>query len=310
MGRSLVVVLNEPSDIDKTPTKRRENAMIRIRSIQTGTVSIKTAQIEGRGQGVQRLLNVLTDKEWVEPVPIYAWVIEHPEGIIVVDTGETARTAEKSYFPRWHPYFRLSARLYVCPDDEIGPQLRRLGIAPRDVRWVVLTHMHTDHAGGLAHFPASEILITRGEYQAAKGIVGRIQGYLPNRWPTWLQPHLIDFAQRPVGSFTASFPLTRSEDIILLSTPGHTPHHMSVLVQDGDLSYILAGDTSYTESLMLKQVADGVSPNPAITQQTLGQIRAYAQSTPTIYLPSHDPDSAKRLAARTTVSLPKIEAKM
>ena len=276
--------------------------MIRIHAIQTGTVGIKTAQIEGRGQGAQRLLNVLIDKEWAEPVPIYAWVIEHPEGVIVVDTGETARTAEKSYFPRWHPFFRLAAHPSVCPDDEIGLQLRRLGLVPRDVRWVVLTHMHTDHAGGLAHFPASEILIARGEYDAARGIAGRIQGYLPDRWPTWLQPRLIDFAQQPVGPFTASFPLTR--DIILLSTPGHTPHHLSVLVRDGDLSYILAGDTSYTENFMLKQVADGISPNPAITRQTLGQIRTYAQSTPTVYLPSHDPDSAKRLAARTTVAFP------
>jgi N-acyl homoserine lactone hydrolase len=278
--------------------------MIRIHAVQTGTVDIKAAQQIGRGQGVQRLLNVLTDKEWIGPVPIYAWVIEHPEGIIVVDTGETARTAERRYFPRWHPFFRLAARLYVCPDDEIGPQLRRLDIAPRDVRWVVLTHMHTDHAGGLAHFPASEILIARGEYQTAKSIAGRIQGYLPGRWPTWLQPRLIDFAQQPVGPFTASLPLTRSEDIILLSTPGHTPHHLSVLVRDGDLSYILAGDTSYTEHLMLKQVADGISPNPANAQQTLSQIQAYARSTPTVYLPSHDPNSAKRLAARTTVSFP------
>lgn len=276
--------------------------MIRIHAIQTGTVNIKTAQVEGRGQGGQRLLNVLTDKEWVGPVPIYAWVIEHPEGLIVVDTGETARTAEKSYFPRWYPFFRLAARLYVSPDDEIGPQLRRLGIAPRDVRWVVLTHLHTDHAGGLAHFPASEILIARGEYQAGKGIAGHIQGYLPDRWPTWLQPRLIDFAQRPVGPFPASLPLTSSGDIILIPTPGHTPHHLSVLVRDGDLSYILAGDTSYTEQLMLKHIADGVSPNPTIARQTLSQLRAYAQSTPTIYLPSHDPDSAKRLAARTTVS--------
>src|SRR5437588_5327960 len=123
---------------------------MRIHAIQTGTVAIKTRQVSGRGPGALRPYITLLDTTWTEPVPIYAWVIEHPEGLIVVDTGETARTAEKGYFPRWHPFFRLAARLSVCPDDEIGPQLRRLGIAPRDVRWVVLTHMHTDHAGGLA----------------------------------------------------------------------------------------------------------------------------------------------------------------
>lgn len=281
--------------------------MIRIHAIQTGTVGIKTAQLAGRGQGPQRLLNVLTDTAWTPPLPIYAWVVEHPEGILVVDTGETARTAEKGYFPRWHPFFRRATRFSVCPDDEIGPQLRRIGIAPRDVRWVVLTHLHTDHAGGLAHFPASEILIDRGEYRAARTIAGRIQGYLPDRWPSWLQPRLIDFAQPSVAELPARFPslpLTRSEDILLLSTPGHTPHHLSVMVRDSDFSYILAGDTSYTESLMFNQVVDGVSPRPAIARQTLSQLRAYAQCTPTIYLPSHDPDSARRLATCTPVSFP------
>jgi hypothetical protein len=43
-------------------------------------------------------------------VPILAWVIEHPEGIIVVDTGETARTAEPGYLPSWHPYYRFAVR--------------------------------------------------------------------------------------------------------------------------------------------------------------------------------------------------------
>jgi glyoxylase-like metal-dependent hydrolase (beta-lactamase superfamily II) len=277
--------------------------MIRIHAIQTGSVGIKAVQLEGRGQGAQRLLHVLRDKEWVEPaVPIYAWAIEHPEGIIVVDTGETARTAEKQYFPRWHPFYRLSTRFYVCQDDEIGPQLRRLGIGPRDVRRVVLTHLHTDHAGGLAHFPASEIIISRGEYRLASGPLGRIQGYLPQRWPAWLQPRLIDFLPLSLGPFPASFPLTSDESVVLLATPGHTAHHMSVLVRDGNLSYILAGDTSYTQDAMLRGVADGVSPDPAVTRQTLAWLAEYARNNPTVYLPSHDPASAHRLNEREAVS--------
>ena len=96
------------------------------------------------------------DREWTEPLPIYAWLIEHPEGLIVVDTGETARAGEPGYFPRWHPYFKLAVREWVQPEDEIGPRLRALGFSPDDVRWVILTHLHTDHAGGLAHFPRSD----------------------------------------------------------------------------------------------------------------------------------------------------------
>ena len=63
--------------------------MIRIHAIRTGSVAIKECQRVGRGTGqVGRQISILTDKEWTEPLPIYAWAIEHPEGVIVVDTGE------------------------------------------------------------------------------------------------------------------------------------------------------------------------------------------------------------------------------
>ena len=65
---------------------------MKIHAIQTGTVAIKTRQRSGKGEGFGRLVNTLLDPEWTPMLPIYAWVIEHPEGVIVVDTGETART--------------------------------------------------------------------------------------------------------------------------------------------------------------------------------------------------------------------------
>ena len=68
--------------------------MATIHAIRTGLVKVKLAQMEGRGKGLARTVHVLTDDEWSDWLPIYAWVIDHPEGIIVVDTGETARVHE------------------------------------------------------------------------------------------------------------------------------------------------------------------------------------------------------------------------
>ena len=75
---------------------------MRIHAIQTGTVAINTS-IERPGARCSRPINTLLDSTWTEPLPIYAWVIEHPEGLIVVDTGETARVAEPGYFPGGNP---------------------------------------------------------------------------------------------------------------------------------------------------------------------------------------------------------------
>jgi len=271
-----------------------------IHAVETGQVAIKTRQPVGKGQGSARLINVLLDPNWTAFLPIYAWVIEHPEGLIVVDTGETARSVEPGYFPRWHPYYRLAVRTRVQPTEEIGPQMKRLGLSPDDVRWVVMTHLHTDHAGGLHHFPKADILVSRAELAATIGFKGAIAGYLRNRWPSGFAPRLVDFGAEQLGEFPA-LPLTQTGDVTIVATPGHSAGHISVIVQEDDKAVFLAGDTAYTEANMLAQVVDGVSPDEQAARSTLGRILRYTQHTPTVYLPSHDPDSARRLQARQIV---------
>jgi N-acyl homoserine lactone hydrolase len=103
---------------------------MRIHAIQTGTVAITQNWRRGKGYGSIRRLNTLLDRRWTEPLPIYAWVVEHPEGVIVVDTGETASASQPGYFPGWQPYFRFAVKEWVRPEEEIGPQLRALGMDP------------------------------------------------------------------------------------------------------------------------------------------------------------------------------------
>lgn len=271
---------------------------MRIHAIQTGTVAVKERQRVGTGKGPIRMLNTMLSKEWTEPLPIYAWVIEHPEGVIVVDTGETARAKDPGYFPP-HPYYRLAVREWVTPEQEIGPQLRAIGISPNDVRWVVMTHLHTDHHGGLHHFPNSEILVSRTEWQQATGFLSKLKGYLPHRYPEWLNPTLVDYHKQQVGTFPDSFQLTKAGDVRIVPTPGHSPGHQSVILQHGGLSYLFAGDTSYTEDAMLKQQLDGITTDLNGSRTTLTRTLEYVRQIPTIYLPSHDPASAERLANRT-----------
>jgi glyoxylase-like metal-dependent hydrolase (beta-lactamase superfamily II) len=271
---------------------------MQVHAIQTGTVAVKTRQQAGRGSGPARFINTLTDSEWTAPLPIYVYVIEHPEGIIVIDTGETARTSEPGYFPRWHPYYQFGVREWVEPQDEVGPQLRQIGIDPDDVRWVIVTHLHTDHAGGLRHFPDSEVLVSRTEYELAKGFTGKLRGYLPHRWPDWFSPTLVDLDSIPIGPFAQSVTLTDAGDVHLVPVPGHSGGQMAVILQTDEIDTFFAGDTSYTEDMLLQQAIDGVAPDEAAARQSLANALRYVQHRPTIYLPSHDPESRSRLAQR------------
>jgi N-acyl homoserine lactone hydrolase len=275
---------------------------MKIHAIQTGTVAVKPGQPDGGGRRRRNFARVLADRRWTEPLPILAWLIEHSEGLIVVDTGETARATEPGYFTPWHPYFRLGVREWVASEEEIGPQLRHLGFAPEDVRWVVITHFHTDHVGGLGHFPHSEFVASRRALQEARGLLGKLRGFLPQHWPDGFAPTLVDYQSGPFGPFPASTHLTAAGDVHLVATPGHTGGHLSVAVEDGETVVFLAGDTSYTQRLMLDGRVDGVTPKPAEALQTLTRIQRLVAERPTVYLPSHDPESAARLARREAAS--------
>jgi len=275
---------------------------MRVHAIQTGRVRIKASQVVGRGHGLKRRLAPLIDSEWSDWLPTFAYAIEHCDGIILVDAGASA--ANKS-LPRWHPYFRNAVRFDIEPEEEAGPQLRAIGIGPGDVRRIVMTHLHIDHDGGLKGFPTSEILVSPGELQRASGLAGRLRGYLPQRWPANFDPHPLVLDGGPYGPFERSKRLTADGAVVAVATPGHTPDHLSVIVEDGEAAVFIAGDASYSEATMLAGAIDGVSDDEGRAAATLAAIQAFVARTPTIYLPAHDPDVARRLAKGRTRPLPR-----
>ena len=271
---------------------------LQIVPIQTGTALIKPSQARAVGHGAERMANIFADPTWTPPLPILAWAIVHPDGVFVVDTGETARAMEPGYYPEAHPYYKYALRVQVTPEEEIGARLADAGFAPRDVRSVLLTHLHTDHSGGLHHFPESTILVHEREWQNAQGDAGIARGYLRHRWPSWFAPQSYTFADDPIGPFPQSQRITADGSIRVVPTPGHTPGHASVIVQSDGVYYFLAGDATYAEETLLEEAVDGVSPDEAEALQTIRAIGEFVREFPTVYLPTHDVRSVERLQAR------------
>lgn len=276
---------------------------MRFHAIETGRVRVTERWRQGEGQGFRRLLNAWFDKAMTDWLPIHVWVIEHPEGLIVVDTGAHSDANRPRYFPPFMPLVQRAAVFDISPEEEIGCKMRALGLEPKDVRWVVLTHLHQDHDGGLHHFPNSEILVSRDEWSFASGFMGRLNGYLNQRWPRSLAPTLVDYEDGSYGPFPSHTKLTSTGDVRLVPTPGHSPGHLSVLVQEGDTTIMFAGDTSYTESHLVHMIADGVGTDIGAEIETHRKVLAYAVENPTVYLPSHDPEASRRLTGRIVLRL-------
>jgi glyoxylase-like metal-dependent hydrolase (beta-lactamase superfamily II) len=76
--------------------------------------------------------------------------------------------------------------------------------------------------------------------------------------------------------------------------------HMSVVVRTPEVTYFLAGDATYDETLLKQRIVDGPSENIEVCLNTLDRIAAFARAEPTVLLPAHDPLAEHRLAERIT----------
>jgi N-acyl homoserine lactone hydrolase len=86
----------------------------------------------------------------VVPIPIMSFLIEHPEGLVLYDTG----FSQLERYPRSWP---------IAEDETVLSRLSKIGVGPHDIRYVVCSHLHIDHAGGLENFTESEIIVSDNE---------------------------------------------------------------------------------------------------------------------------------------------------
>ena len=281
-----------PNVVQVPPLTVTTASGVRIYAIQTGFVAVKNAHRRLVGLESARLLSIAADTTWTNWMPIHAWVIRHPEGVIVVDTGETSRINELDYTncdPITGWVYRNNLRFAVTPADEIGAQLAALDIDAADVRYVVQTHLHSDHSGGLAAFPNATFYVPSADYPASMGT-------LPCHYPANFAPRFAEFSAQSLPGIEQGFRLTSDSDVLIIPTHGHSMGHQSVLLRDGERDYLFAGDTSFDEAQLREGSVGGIVADVGLARTTLANLQTYVRECPTIYLPTHDPDSRRRLA--------------
>lgn len=264
---------------------------MRIHALTTGTVRLKHAFLHA-SQGWRRQVDLFLPGPWSDPMPIHCWAIEHADRLFLVDTGETANVHDIPF-----------AKFDVRPEQELPGALREVGLSLEDVETVVLTHMHGDHMDGAVHFKGP-VLVGEDELAFARSRNARMQQRLL-RQPV---PAGVDFREfaldggPPFGAFPESHVLSDDGRIVAVSTSGHTVGHISIICVDDDGNHVmLAGDATDSVEQLRALRPDAVGPKPGVSIETMRIILAHAEQHPTIYLPSHDPESAARLRDKVTL---------
>ena len=264
---------------------------MKIHALSTGTVSVKHSFLFAAG-GMRRQLNLFMPDEYSPPLPIHLWAIEHEDRLVLVDTGETATVRNVPF-----------ARFQLTAEQELPQALAAAGLELEAVETTVLTHMHGDHMDGAVHVKGP-VLVHEQELAYTRTPGARFfQKVLRQPVPAGVDFQPLRLEDGPFGAFPASRSLSGDGRIVAVPTPGHTPGHISVICVDDEGRHVmLAGDATDTLEQLRSRRADAVGPKPAVSVQSIDTILAHGREHATVYLPSHDPESAARLAQGITLS--------
>ncbi len=203
-------------------------------------------------------------------IPRVMWVLEGPT-TIVVDTS--VNPAGKPHEFMGESFERSQAQI---PENA----LKAAGVAAKDVEFVILTHLHWDHAGNCDLFPDARIVVQEAElrYAIAPGRFFR-RGYLSpeSGWPLtpgYIVPNLTTVrGQHDVAP-----------GITVVPAPGHTPGSQAVIVQTASGAYCITGDAMMTYDNLESDSPPGYHVDVDASLDSLDLLR----SRSSLLLPSHD----------------------
>lgn len=229
-------------------------------------------------------------------VPVGFYVVRHPKGIVVFDTGNNDKIiTDPSY---WGEAFK-ALKPVNTPDIAIDTQLQKIGVKPDDVTYVVVSHLHLDHGGNVAKFPKSTIVVQKSEIQNAfwpeLGTGGPyvLGDFLPLRAPGADFPNAVKMLQ-----LDGDRDLFGDGTVVVKRAVGHTPgsQMMSVRLKNKGLT-ILTGDNVYFR----ENVEKNLPPNIVLAYSPSGILTAYEwirfmmATEKADFMTAHDPDAFKAM---------------
>jgi N-acyl homoserine lactone hydrolase len=180
------------------------------------------------------------------------YLMHHAQGWLLWDTGVTDAVAampngQAPQDPRMTHWKKPTT---------LAAQLEAVGVKPADVKYVAVSHTHPDHIGNVELFPQAMLLVQKAEYE----------------WPSPFGPRFK--AEHPVTKLEGDRDVFGDGSVTILSTPGHTPGHQSLLVKlpkTGAL--VLSGDAVHFKANWDNR---GVPANNADKDQTLASMQRIA----------------------------------
>jgi glyoxylase-like metal-dependent hydrolase (beta-lactamase superfamily II) len=225
----------------------RQLGSLRIHAIQAGGQRLDGGAMFGVVPKVLWQRKIEPDERNRIQMGMRCLLIEHPDGLVLIDSGAGNKEDQK-FIDIYGMELQADVPEQRADETALEAGIRSAGFTPDDVKVVISTHLHFDHAGGntrrnadgqvVPTFPNASYVVQAGEYEWATNTNERTSAsyFRPNFEPVKAsgQLHLIESDVEIVRGITAR------------KTPGHVPHHQSLLIDGGSEQALFLGDVMPT----------------------------------------------------------------
>jgi glyoxylase-like metal-dependent hydrolase (beta-lactamase superfamily II) len=211
-------------------------------------------------------------------------LIEHHEKLVLIETGAGNKENEK-----FHDIYGLE-NAGAGGRTQLEDGIREAGFSTEDVQLVINTHFHFDHAGGNTYvdadgvvrpsFPNATHIVQRGEYEFAMWPNERTSAsYFPRNWESIREAGRLQLVEGEPEVLPG---------IRLVRTPGHVPHHQSVVLESGGETAVYLGDVVPTAAHLPLPWIMGYDVEPLVTLESKRRILTQARDEAWLLVFVHD----------------------
>jgi glyoxylase-like metal-dependent hydrolase (beta-lactamase superfamily II) len=204
-------------------------------------------------------------------MPIFTYLIEHPKGRILVDTGQS--------------YEMRDDNTVMEEKDTVINRLASIGLKPDDIDYVVISHMHLDHSGYMNYFPNSTFIARKEELKAAWWPEACEGGYV---FPTYEKTRKFKFIQ-PTDD--EDFDLFEDGSVVLIDTRGHSRGHQSVVLNLPNTGKtVLTNDAAPIKEVLERSLLPGTCTDNWQAMRSIQKL-VHLESCGYKMIFAHDPDN-------------------
>lgn len=259
--------------------------MIRVHIFHTGLVKVDQA-IPLHEKNPLAVTGLFRSKKKQRILPVSCYLIEHPKGNILIDTGWDTKYATKR--PReWFGLVDKISGPIIQEDEGVDSKLRSVGLTASKVDAVFYSHMDFDHTSGMRLVKEAKAFYTAKEELAdAKKSKFR---YI-NTWDGYGEIKAFEYKDTGLGPVGKTFDVFKDGSVILINTPGHSHGHFAVKISGDEKYMILANDGAYVQESFDDHIIPGFTVDKRQAEQSLEWLIACKRDPDCLeVIANHDP---------------------